>query len=171
MLSLKLPKKVTIDWGIDFIKVEGPLGIIIKRRGEFNLAIKDAIVYVWSNTNIQEESTYLAYIRSMVVGVWKGFTQKLKLVGVGFRASITQDILQLKLGYSHEINYKIPEDISILVSKNKGTVLIIKGKENYRVQQIAREIRQLRVPDAYKGKGIQYKKEILILKKGKRESK
>jgi large subunit ribosomal protein L6 len=77
----------------------------------------------------------------------------------------------LKLGFSHEVKYTIPEDISILVSKNKGTILIVRGKENYRVQQIAREIRLLRVPDAYKGKGIQYKKEILVLKKGKRESK
>jgi large subunit ribosomal protein L6 len=75
------------------------------------------------------------------------------------------------LGFSHEVNYKIPDDISILVSKNKGTILIIKGKENYRVQQIAREIRLLRIPDAYKGKGVQYKKEVLVLKKGKRESK
>jgi large subunit ribosomal protein L6 len=171
MLSLKLPQKVSVDWGQDFIKVEGPLGIIVKRRGEFNLAVKDSVVYLWSNTNPQNESTYLAYIRAMVVGVWKGFTQKLKLVGVGFRASISQNVLQLKLGFSHEVKYLIPEDVSILVSKNKGTVLIIRGKENYRVQQIAREIRLLRVPDAYKGKGIQYKKEVLILKKGKRESK
>lgn len=171
MLSLKLPKKINIDWGLEFIKVEGPLGVIIKRRGAFNLAMKDSILYLWSNSDIKNESTNLAYIRTMVVGVWKGFTQKLKLVGVGFRASITEDVLSLKLGFSHEINYKIPEDISILVSKNKGTVLIIKGKENYRVQQVAREIRLLREPDAYKGKGIQYKKEVLILKKGKRESK
>jgi large subunit ribosomal protein L6 len=171
MLSLKLPKKVTLDWGVDFIKVEGPLGIIIKRRGDFNLAVKDSVVYLWSNDKQDNESTYLAYIRAMVVGVWKGFTQKLKLVGVGFRASIDQNVLQLKLGFSHEVKYTIPEDISILVSKNKGTILIVRGKENYRVQQIAREIRLLRVPDAYKGKGIQYKKEILVLKKGKRESK
>lgn len=171
MLSLKLPKKVTVDWGGDFIKVEGPLGIIIKRRGDFNLAVKDSVLYLWSNTEQQKESTYLAYIRAMIVGVWKGFSQKLKLVGVGFRASINQNVLSLKLGYSHEIQYKIPDDISILVSKNKGAVLIVKGKENYRVQQIAREIRLLRVPDAYKGKGIQYKKELLVLKKGKRESK
>lgn len=171
MLSLKLPKKINIDWGLDFIKVEGPLGIIIKRRGDFNLAVKDSVLYLWSNNQLNDESTNLAYIRTMIVGVWKGFSQKLKLVGVGFRASITQNVLSLKLGFSHEVNYQIPEDITILVSKNKGTVLIVKGKENYRVQQIAREIRLLRVPDAYKGKGIQYKKEILILKKGKRESK
>lgn len=171
MLSLKLPKKINIDWGLDFIKVEGPLGVILKRRVDFNLAMKDSVLYLWSNNDIKNESTNLAYIRSMIVGVWKGFTQKLKLVGVGFRASITQNVLSLKLGFSHEVNYKIPEDISILVSKNKGTILIIKGKENYRVQQVAREIRLLRVPDAYKGKGIQYKKEVLVLKKGKRESK
>lgn len=107
----------------------------------------------------------------MVIGVTKGFTQKLRLVGVGFRAAVTAEVLSLKIGFSHEVRYKIPTDITIFVSKNKGTVLLIKGKENYKVQQVAREIRMLRLPDAYKGKGIHYKKEVLTLKKGKRESK
>jgi large subunit ribosomal protein L6 len=107
----------------------------------------------------------------LIVGVSKGFTQKLRLIGVGFRGTLNNNVLNLKLGFSHEVKYEIPSDISILVSKNKGTVLIIKGKENFRVHQVAHEIRLLREPDAYKGKGIQYKKEILILKKGKRESK
>jgi len=103
--------------------------------------------------------------------VTKGFNQKLRLVGVGFRAALVDNALMLKIGFSHEIKYIIPNDIIILVSKSKGTVLIIKGKENHKVHQVAREIRMLRLPDAYKGKGIHYKNETLTLKKGKRESK
>ena len=92
-------------------------------------------------------------------------------MGVGFRASIKDKILFLKLGYSHEIKYNIPEDVEILCAKAKGTLLFLRGKELYRVSQVASEIRSLRSPDAYKGKGIHYDNEQIILKKGKRESK
>jgi large subunit ribosomal protein L6 len=77
----------------------------------------------------------------------------------------------LKIGYSHEVIYPIPADVSIVCSKAKGTILLIKGVELYRVRQVAAEIRALHLPDAYKGKGIHYNKEVLRLKKGKREGK
>lgn len=95
---------------------------------------------------------YLASIRNLIVGVSKGFSQKLRLVGVGFRAALQESSLILKIGFSHEIRYEIPDDITILVAKSKGTVLIIKGKEKHKVQQVAQEIRTLRIPDAYKGR-------------------
>lgn len=171
MLSLKIPQKVVITWNENSIKVEGPLGTLVKRKGIFNLALKDSILYLWTLNNLKQEAVYLAAIRSLVIGVTKGYSQKLRLVGVGFRASLQENYLMLKIGFSHEIQYLIPNDITILVSKTKGTVLIVKGKENYKVQQVAREIRMLRLPDAYKGKGIHYKNESLTLKKGKRESK
>ena len=77
----------------------------------------------------------------------------------------------LKIGFSHEISYILPKDITCIVSKVKGSYLLLKGIEKDRVQQIAKEIRSLRKPDAYKGKGIHYQKEILNLKKGKRDGK
>lgn len=110
-------------------------------------------------------------IRNLLVGVHKGFCQRLKLVGVGFRAMIKENKLILKLGFSHEVSYMIPTDVDIMCSKTKGILLLLKGKEKERVAQVAREIRNLRQPDAYKGKGIHYSKEILKLKKGKREGK
>ncbi len=79
--------------------------------------------------------------------------------------------LILKIGYSHDVVYNIPDDIEIYNGKVKGTILLIKGKELYRVNQIASEIRALRKPDVYKGKGIHKQNEILKLKKGKRDGK
>jgi len=110
-------------------------------------------------------------IRGVFLGLSKGYRRKLRLVGVGYRASIDGNILKLKIGYSHILEYTIPEDIQILCAKAKGTILLIKGKEYNRVTQVASDIRKLKVPDAYKGKGIHYNKEKLNLKKGKKEGK
>jgi large subunit ribosomal protein L6 len=110
-------------------------------------------------------------MRSLLVGVLKGYRSKLKLVGVGYKARVLNKKLYLKVGYSHEALYDIPEDIEIICSKLKGTLLLIKGKEEQRVRQVAMEIRNLREPDAYKGKGIHKQGELLKLKKGKREGK
>lgn len=171
MLYLKIPQKVIVSWNENAIKIEGPLGTLVKRKGLFNLALKDSILYLWTEKDLKSEAVYLASIRNLIIGVSKGYSQKLRLVGVGFRASVQENTLFLKIGFSHEVKYSIPNDITILVAKTKGTVLIIKGKENHKVQQVAQEIRMLRIPDAYKGKGIHYKNETLNLKKGKRESK
>jgi len=110
-------------------------------------------------------------MRSLILGVLKGYKFKLKLVGVGYKAKVVNKKLYLKIGYSHEAVYVIPKDIEIICSKAKGTLLLIKGKEEHRVHQVAMNIRQLRKPDVYKGKGIHKQGEILKLKKGKREGK
>lgn len=173
MLKLNLPKNVKINWGSDFIKVEGPLGMIIKKRSNFSLAEKEGVLYLWieDSLNSNQEGFYLAMVKNIILGVTKGYRQRLKLMGVGFRAAIKDAKLSLKIGYSHEVNYEIPSDINILVSKVKGSFVLIKGLEKERVQQVAKEIRLLREPDSYKGKGIHYHKEVLKLKKGKREGK
>lgn len=171
MLRLKLPKNIKINWGLDFIKVEGPLGVIVKRKDDFSVAIKNDELYLWSLENEGKESFYLALVQNLILGVSKGFRQRLKLVGVGFRAITKDNKVFLKIGFSHEVTYEIPSDVQIVASKAKGTFLLLKGKEKERVSQVAREIRNLRQPDAYKGKGIHYNKEVLKLKKGKREGK
>jgi len=171
MLSLNIDKNLIIEWGSNFVKVKGPLGILIKKKDNFSLAIKESKLYLWSTTFPEKELTYLSWLKSMIFGVTKGYKQKLRLIGVGFRANILEDTLNLKIGYSHIINYKIPEDIKITTSKNKGIILLVKGKELQKVRQISTEIRKLREPDSYKGKGIHYYGEILTLKKGKREGK
>ena len=171
MLKLNLPKNVKISWGSDFIKIEGPLGVILKKRSNFSLAEKEGVLYLWSIEDSNQEGFYLAMIKNIILGVTKGYRQRLKLVGVGFRAGFKDANLSLKIGYSHEVTYEIPSDIQILVSKAKGSFVLVKGLEKERVQQISKEIRLLREPDSYKGKGIHYHKEVLKLKKGKREGK
>lgn len=171
MLTYNLNSEVSISWGNDFIKVLGPKGIIVKRKTNFDLALKDNVLYLWSVKNPELEGGYLSWLHQLIVGVTKGYKQKLKLVGVGYRASLNEQTLVLKLGFSHEIKYTIPNDVTITPSKNKGILLLLQGIELDRVQQVAVEIRRFRMPDAYKGKGIHYYGETLRLKKGKREGK
>jgi len=171
MLTLNLNKNLSIEWGINFVKVSGPFGILIKKKDDFSLAIKDSKLYLWSKNSPEKESTYLSWLKAVIIGVSKGYKQKLRLIGVGFRAIILNENLQLKIGYSHQVNYKIPANIIITPSKGKGILLLIKGQEFQKVKQVAAEIRMLRKPDSYKGKGIHYAGEILKLKKGKREGK
>ena len=171
MLSISIPQNIKINTGINFISVKGPLGTIVKYISKVNFIVKDSKLYCISNSNFTVQQTYLCILRNIIFGVFKGYRRKLRLIGVGFKALIKENILTLKLGYSHEVNYIIPSDVKISCSKNKGVIILISGIENARVNQVAVEIRRLRIPDVYKGKGIHYNKEILKLKKGKREGK
>lgn len=167
MLSYKLNPEIKINWGNNFIEISGSKGTIIKRKSGFSLAMEGDILYIWSKENPEKEGAYLAWLEQMIFGVTKGYRQKLRLVGVGFRAAILNNQLSLKLGYSHQINYTIPKDVTISVSKAKSTLILIQGLEKQRIKQVAVDIRNYRIPDAYKGKGIHYYKEKLKLKKGK----
>lgn len=171
MLIYKLNSDVALTWGPNFVQVKGPKGILIKQKTGFSLAVKEGSLYLWSKDNPSMEGAYLAWLNKLIIGVTKGYKQKLRLVGVGFRASVVGGDIILKLGYSHEVRYTMPSNIRVRVSKNKGTLLLIEGVELSRVRQVAVEIRRLREPDAYKGKGIHYYREVLRLKKGKREGK
>ncbi len=172
MLSIILPQKVNVNWGSNFVKVEGPLGVLIKKRANFNLAEQNNKLFLWTTSNLENvERFYLSMLKRLILGVSKGYRQRLRLVGVGFKALLKENRVLLKIGFSHEVYYDIPTDAKILVSKAKGSFILIKGIEKERVQQIAKDIRNLREPDAYKGKGIHYYKEVLKLKKGKKEGK
>lgn len=171
MISVAIPKDVKVSWGEEFVKVEGPLGVLIKNRSGLELALKDSRLYLLTEQKEDIGDFYLSTMRYLMLGVSKGYRRKLRLVGVGFRASVVNNRLILKIGYSHEVSYQIPTDVKIVCSKAKGTLIVVKGVQAYRVNQVASEIRALRVPDAYKGKGIQFDKEIIKLKKGKREGK
>lgn len=171
MYIINIPKNVHIHWGSDFIKVTGSLGSVIKKKANFELAQENSTLYVYTTVPQDNLHFYVSMIKKLILGVSKGFRHKLKLVGVGFRAKVEKKRLLLKIGYSHDVIYNIPDDVEIYSGKVKGTILLIKGKELYRVNQIASEIRALRKPDVYKGKGIHKQNEVLKLKKGKREGK
>lgn len=146
-------------------------GYYNKKKGDLSFAIKNNRFYFLDDIIEKKRHFYFSMISNLVLGVSKGYSCKLRLVGVGYRASVSNKVLTLKIGYSHEIKYDIPQDVDIFCGKTKGTRLLIRGIELQRVTQIASEIRSLRIPDVYKGKGIHYHKENIVLKKGKREGK
>ena len=108
-----------------------------------------------------------AHLANMVVGVTRGYDRKLELVGVGFRAAVAGKALNLTLGFSHPVSYAIPEGIT--VETPSPTEILIKGADRQRVGQTAAEIRGIRPPEPYKGKGVRYSDEVISLKEGKKK--
>jgi large subunit ribosomal protein L6 len=106
-------------------------------------------------------------VANMVEGVSKGFTRKLVISGVGYRAAVDGKILNLQLGYSHDIKYAVPADIQ--VACETPTAIAITGADRQRVGQIAAELRSFRKPEPYKGKGIRYDDEVILRKEGKKK--
>ena len=108
-----------------------------------------------------------AHLANMVVGVSKGYEKKLELVGVGFRAQVQGKALNLTLGFSHPVNFPVPEGITIETPSQ--TEILIKGIDCQKVGQVAAEIRDIRPPEPYKGKGVRYANEQISLKEGKKK--
>ena len=108
--------------------------------------------------------TYRALFNNIIIGLDKGFTKSLEINGVGYRAAIEGKKLVLQLGFSHPVNYDIPEGLEMTVTKN---VIAIKGTDKQMVGQAAAEIRSFRPPEPYKGKGVKYTDEVIIRKAGK----
>ena len=136
--------------------------------GRVSIEIKDNNIIFGKVGENREASafwgTYRALANNMVIGLTKGFEKKLEFSGVGYRASVKGDVLELQLGFSHPINYKIPTELTITVEKN---TISIKGSDKQLVGQVAAEIRGYRPPEPYKGKGIKYVDEHIIRKAGK----
>ena len=108
-----------------------------------------------------------AHLANMVKGVTKGYEKKLELVGVGFRAQVQGKTLNLTLGFSHPVNFPIPEGITIETPSQ--TEILVKGVDRQKVGQVAAEIRDVRPPEPYKGKGVRYANEQISLKEGKKK--
>ncbi len=111
--------------------------------------------------------TSRARVNNLVIGVTTGFEKKLEITGVGYRAAVQGKVLQLALGYSHDVNYPIPNGISIVTPK--PTEIMISGIDKQQVGQVAAEIRALRGPEPYKGKGVKYANEFIFRKEGKKK--
>ena len=111
--------------------------------------------------------TTRAQVNNIVTGVSTGFAKKLEITGVGYKANVAGKVLQLSLGYSHEVNYSIPADIT--VTTPKPTEIQIVGIDRQKVGQVAAEIREFRGPEPYKGKGVRYENEFIFRKEGKKK--
>ena len=130
----------------------------------------DEVVFQPANDSKQARmmwGTTRNLVRNMVLGVSQGFRKNLEINGVGYRAAVQGKTLQLQLGYSHDVNFPIPDDIAIKCEK--PTMIAITGRDKQRVGQIAAEIRGYRGPEPYKGKGIKYDTEKIRRKEGKKK--
>lgn len=169
--SLVIPKDVVLSWSRDFIFLQGPSGTLIKEKGPLDIAVKENRVYLL-NAHTKENTAMFARLQNLRCGVSESYRVLLRFVGVGFRVrEDTPGILSFKVGHTHPVTYKLPVDVSGVISPNKGSVLLLKGVELQRVNQVAMEIRSLRKPNVYTGKGIRLASEVLVLKSGKREKK
>ena len=117
----------------------------------------------------QAWGTTRALINNAVVGASTGFTRRLEVNGVGYRALVQGNVLKLSLGLSHDVNYPIPEDVSIAIEGDRGNVVAVSGASKQRVGQVASEIRAFRPPEPYKGKGVKYAEETILRKEGKKK--
>jgi len=164
-----LPSQVNVTLEGRTVKVEGPLGrLSYTIPHQLNIQIKDREVHVVRNSDERQVKALHGLTRSlinnMVIGVSQGYKKTLEIVGVGYKAEVKGNKLILNLGYSHPIEYPIPEGIKIKVEKQ---LITVEGADKYLVGQTAANIRSFRKPDVYKGKGIKYTDEIIRKKAGK----
>lgn len=167
-----LPEKVEVTIMADQISVKGPLGTLAQRispnikieKVENRLEIK-----VLENTRQANtiSGTLRALVANMVQGVSKGFEKKLTLVGVGYRAQAQGDKLNLTLGFSHPVVHQLPKGIK--AETPTQTEIIIKGADRQQVGQVAADVRNYRPPEPYKGKGVRYADERIVLKETKKK--
>lgn len=175
MLSIKnISEKINIIISDNFIQIKGPLGIIKKKKSKniniyFNNNIKELILF---KNNSLTNHFYIKLIYKLIWGVLKGYNKKLNIIGVGFKVwiDLEQQILFLKIGFSHNITYKIPFGVTITILKKKRITLKIFGIDDQRVKQTAAEIKFLKPIEPYKGKGIKYFGEKIVLKEGKKSN-
>ena len=167
-----VPNGVTINLAGGELSVKGKLGqASINVVDTVVASLEDNQVWVKPKNETKQArmmwGTTRANIANMVKGVSEGFTINLEINGVGYRAAVQGKSLQLQLGFSHDVNYPIPDGITIKCEK--PTAISITGTDKQRVGQIAAEIRAYRGPDPYKGKGVKYETETILRKEGKKK--
>ena len=166
---IPLPPKVEVTMADREITVKGPLGTLVRRYPE-GLSIDkegDQLVCKAANESVNAmHGTLRALVANMVKGVTDGFERKLTLVGVGYRAAVAGDRVNLSLGFSHPIAYHLPQGVTAQTPTQ--TEIVVKGIDKQQVGEIAAEVRDVRPPEPYKGKGIRYQGEYVRRKVGKR---
>jgi large subunit ribosomal protein L6 len=168
---VSLPQGVTATIATNQVTIKGAKGTLsLPLASGVSVAEKDKTLQVsftdGEGARISAGSTR-AHLANMVNGVTKGYERKLELVGVGYRAAVQGKTLNLTLGFSHPVNFAIPEGITIEAPTQ--TEVLIKGIDRQRVGQVAAEIRGIRPPEPYKGKGVKYSDEKISLKEGKKK--
>jgi large subunit ribosomal protein L6 len=168
-LPIEVPAGVTITIDSDVISVKGPKGeLTVPHLSDVTVSLEDnkAIVVRKDDERIAKAQHGLqrALLNNAVNGVTKGFEKKLEVNGVGFRVAMSGNVLEMALGFSHPVKYEAPAGVTITTNKMEITV---SGIDKQAVGQVAAEIRALKKPEPYKGKGIKYADEVILRKAGK----
>jgi large subunit ribosomal protein L6 len=173
-MPVDLPKGVNASIAADAVTVKGAKGAltlqlnrdvtVVQKEQTLEVAVADGKS---THASVAAAGATRANLANMVEGVTKGFERRLELVGVGYRAALQGRSLNLTLGFSHPVSYPVPEGISIETPSQ--TEILIKGVDRQKVGQVAAEIRGYRPPEPYKGKGVRYSGEKIVMKEGKKK--
>ena len=177
-LPIELPEGVTVEVAADnTITVKGPLGELTQKLdADISVDIKDGILTVNRPTDQKRHKAlhglYRSLLNNMIIGVSKGYSTKQELVGVGYKAEAKGQILELSLGYSHDIHLKLPNEVKVetVTERRSNPIVTLTSIDKQLIGQVAAKIRSLRPPEPYKGKGIKYVGEQLRKKAGKTAS-
>ena len=169
-MPVVLPEKVEITLGSDQISIKGPLGTLSRRLNPLVKVekVENRVEFKANDNSNQADAlsgTMRALVANMVTGVTKGFEKTLTLVGVGYRAQAQGDKLNLTLGFSHPVVHPMPQGIK--VETPTQTEIVLKGLDRQLVGQVAAEVRAYRSPEPYKGKGVRYTGEQVVIKETK----
>lgn len=169
---IQVPAKVKVDiQGNNLITVEGPKGKLSQALpAEMDVVLEDGTLLVKRPSDSQNHRSLhgltRALLNNMVVGVSEGFSKKLQIEGVGYRAEMSGQTLVLNVGYSHPVHFEPPADVQYAV-ENRNKTIIVSGIDKQVVGELAAQIRKQRPPEPYKGKGIRYDNEVVRRKAGK----
>ncbi|MFB2595688.1 50S ribosomal protein L6 [Paracoccus sp. p4-l81] len=167
-----LPKGVSAEIKGQTVEVKGPKGTrSFTATDDVTLAMEDGAITVTPRGTSKRARQQWGMSRSMIenltVGVSEGFKKELEIQGVGYRAAMNGNVLKLSLGYSHEVNFEVPQGVTVTAPKQ--TEIVVEGIDEQQVGQVAANIREWRKPEPYKGKGIRYKGEFIFRKEGKKK--
>jgi large subunit ribosomal protein L6 len=171
-MPLPLPQGVDVSVSAEQISVKGALGTLVRPANPL-VAVKNEggkLMFAPANESVEADAmsgTMRALVANMVNGVSKGFEKKLSLVGVGYRAAAAGSKLNLQIGFSHPVAKDMPEGVTVACPTQ--TEIVIKGSDRQVVGQIAAEVRAIRPPEPYKGKGIRYVGEKVVIKETKKK--
>lgn len=168
-LPIQIPSGVTITVDSDVITVVGSKGqLTVPHLSDVTVKVEEGVATVTRNNEERvakaQHGLQRALLANAVEGVTKGFEKKLEVNGVGFRVASSNNELDMSLGFSHPVKYKAPEGVSVT---NEKMTIIVSGIDKQQVGQVAAEIRALKKPEPYKGKGIKYADEVILRKAGK----
>lgn len=173
-LPIHLPSGVSVSVKDNVITVKGPKGELAQPfNPDINIKVEDGTIQVTRPTDDKEHRSlhglYRALIHNMVVGVSEGYKKELELVGVGYRVTNTGQVLDLSLGYTHNIYFQLPKEVKIetKTERNKNPLIILEAADKQLLGQICAKIRSFRMPEPYKGKGIKFVGEEIRRKSGK----